>query len=164
KLRLDDPVSKYLPWFKVKPAEPDDPEITIEELITHSSGLPREAGPHWVTHEFPTKDEVRRILTDHPAIYSPEVRWKYSNLAVGIAGMIVETVSGESYADYVQKHIFQPLGMSASSVDRKVDGLATGYGRRMPDGSRKTMPFVDARGLGPATGVTSNVEDMAKFV
>jgi CubicO group peptidase (beta-lactamase class C family) len=164
KLRLDDPVSKYLPWFKVKPAEPDDPEITIEELITHSSGLPREAGPHWVTHEFPTQDEVRRYVTEHPAIYSPEVRWKYSNLAVGIAGMIVETVSGESYADYVQKHIFQPLGMSASSVDRKVDGLATGYGRRMPDGSRKTMPFVDARGLGPATGITSNVEDMAKFV
>jgi CubicO group peptidase (beta-lactamase class C family) len=164
KLRLDDPVSKYLPWFKVKPAEPDDPEITIEELITHSSGLPREAGPHWVTHEFPTQDEVRRYVTEHPAIYSPEVRWKYSNLAVGIAGMIVETVSGEGYADYVQKHIFQPLGMSASSVDRKVDGLATGYGRRMPDGSRKTMAFVDARGLGAATGVTSNVEDMAKFV
>jgi len=164
KLRLDDPVSKYLPWFKVKPAEPDDPEITIEELITHSSGLPREAGPHWVTHEFPTKDEVRRFVTEHPAIYSPEVRWKYSNLAVGLAGMVVEAVSGESYADYVQKHIFQPLGMSASSVDRKVDGLATGYGRRMPDGSRKTMPFVDARGLGAATGITSNVDDMAKFV
>jgi D-alanyl-D-alanine carboxypeptidase len=42
--------------------------------------------------------------------------------------------------------------------------LATGYGRRMPDGSRKKMPFVDARGLAPATGITSNVEDMAKFV
>ena len=40
KLRLDDPVSKYLPWFAVKPAESDDPLITIEELLTHSSGLP----------------------------------------------------------------------------------------------------------------------------
>jgi CubicO group peptidase (beta-lactamase class C family) len=164
KLRLDDPVSKYLPWFKVKPAEPDDPEITVEEFITHSSGLPREAGPHWVTHEFPTQEEVRRYVTEHQAVYSPEVRWKYSNLAVGIAGMIVEAVSGERYADYVQKHIFQPLGMKSSSVDLKVDGLATGYGRRKPDGSRKTMPFIDARGLGPATGITSNVEDMARFV
>ena len=46
KVRLDDPVSKYLPWFKVKPAEADDPPITIEELLTHSSGLSREAGSH----------------------------------------------------------------------------------------------------------------------
>jgi D-alanyl-D-alanine carboxypeptidase len=49
-------------------------------------------------------------------------------------------------------------------VDRDVDGMATGYGRRMPDGSRKKAQFVDARALAPATGITSNVEDMAKFV
>jgi CubicO group peptidase (beta-lactamase class C family) len=87
-------------------------------------------------------------------VYSPGVRWKYSNLALGIAGMIVEAVSGEKYADYVQRHIFTPLGMNGSSVDRQVDGLATGYGRLMPDGSRKKIPFIDARGLGPATGIT----------
>jgi CubicO group peptidase (beta-lactamase class C family) len=78
--------------------------------------------------------------------------------------MIVEAVSGEKWADYVQKHIFDPLGMNGSSVDRQVDGLATGYGRRMPDGSRKKAPFVDARAMAPATGITSNVVDMAKFV
>jgi CubicO group peptidase (beta-lactamase class C family) len=164
KLRLDDPVSKYLAWFKIKPAEPDDPGITIEELVTHSSGLPREAGPHWTTHDFPTEAQVQGYIAEHQAVYSPEVRWKYSNLALGIAGMIVEAVSGEKYADYVQRHIFTPLGMNGSSVDRPVDGLATGYGRLMPDGSRKKIPFIDARGLGPATGITSNVEDMAKFV
>ena len=164
KLRLDDPVAKYLPWFKIMPAESDDPLITIEELVTHSSGLPREAGPHWSTYEFPTEEQVRDYIAGHQAAFSPEVRWKYSNLALGIAGMVVEIVSGEKYADYVQKHIFAPLGMSASSVDRKDDGLAVGYGRLMPDGSRKKMPFIDARGLGPATGITSNVEDMAKFV
>src|SRR5580658_522836 len=71
KLRLDDPVSKYLPWFKIKPAEGDDPEITIEELVTHSSGLPREAGPHWTTHDFPTAAQVREYVTGHPAVYSP---------------------------------------------------------------------------------------------
>jgi D-alanyl-D-alanine carboxypeptidase len=154
KLRLDDPVSKYLAWFKIKPAEPDDPEITIEELVTHSSGLPREAGPHWTTHDFPTAGQVRGY----------KVRWKYSNLALGIAGMVVEAVSREKYADYVRQHIFMPLGMNASSVDQQVDGLAVGYGRLMPDGSRQKIPFIDARGLGPATGITSNVEDMAKFV
>jgi len=164
KLRLDDPVAKYLDWFKPQPAEPDDPPITIEELLTHSAGLPREAGPHWTEQEFPSLDQVRKYVLEHPAPYSPEVRWKYSNLGFTIAGMIVESVSGEKFANYVQTHIFDPLGMTGSSIDRPVVGLATGYGRRMPDGKRVKMPFVDARAMAPATGVTSNVEDMAKFV
>lgn len=54
--------------------------------------------------------------------------------------------------------------MSASSVDQNVAGLATPYGRRMPDGSREIFKFVDARGMAATTGVTSNVEDLAKFV
>jgi CubicO group peptidase (beta-lactamase class C family) len=54
--------------------------------------------------------------------------------------------------------------MNASSVDRNETGLAVGYGRRMPDGSRAVNPFVDARGLAAATGITSTVEDMARFV
>ena len=164
KLRLDDPVVRYLPWFKIQPAEPDDPPITIEELLTHSAGLPREAGPHWTEQAFPSEEGVKKYVLEHSAPYSPEVRWKYSNLGFTLAGMIVEAVSGEKWADYVQKHIFDPLGMANSSVDRQVEGLATGYGRRMPDGSRQRAQFVDARGLAPATGITSNVEDMAKFV
>jgi D-alanyl-D-alanine carboxypeptidase len=163
KLRLDDPVSRYLPWFKVVPVDSDDPPITIEELLTHSSGLPREAGAHWTTFEFPTSDELRELIPARHAPYAPEVRWKYSNLGYSIAGMIVESVSGQKWADYVQREIFQPLGMSASSVDKNVPGLAVGYGRRMPDGSRQINPFIDARGMAAATGLTSTVEDMAKF-
>jgi CubicO group peptidase (beta-lactamase class C family) len=164
KLRLDDPISQYLPWFKVKTADPDDPPITIEHLLTHSSGLPREAGSHWSDHKFPTADEFKKLMPDRQAPFSPEVRWKYSNLAYTLAGMVIEAVSGESWADYVQKNIYQPLGMTASSVDRDVPGLAVGYTRRMPDGSRQILPFVDARAMGAATGITSTVEDMAKFV
>lgn len=164
KLQLDDPIRKHLPWFRIQSAEADDPVITIEELLTHSSGLPREAGPHWSDYEFPNEAGVRRYVLEHAAAFPPEVRWKYSNLAFTLAGMIVEAVSGERFADYVQRHIFEPLGMASSSIDRQVDGLAVGFGRRMPDGSRATMPFVDARAMAPATGVTSTVEDMAKFV
>src|SRR5262249_5183633 len=100
KVRLDDPVSKYLPWFRVKPAESDDPPITIEELLTHSSGLPREAGAHWTTFEFPTTDQLRELMPARVAPFAPEVRWKYSNLAYSVAGMIVEAVSGQTWADY----------------------------------------------------------------
>jgi D-alanyl-D-alanine carboxypeptidase len=164
KLRLDDPVSIHLPWFTVKPAEPDAPPITIEELLTHSSGLPREAGPHWTTFDFPTGDQLRTLIPERQAPFAPEVRWKYSNLAYAIAGMIVEERSGLSWAEYLQQHIFDPLDMNASSVDRNVDGLAMGYGRRRPDGTRAVTPFVDARGMAAATGLTSTVEDMARFV
>src|SRR5262245_6413687 len=94
KLRLDDPISKYLPWFAVKPAESDDPPITIEELLTHSSGLPREAGAHWTTFEFPTPEQLRELIPAREAPFAPEVRWKYSNLGVSIAGMIAEAGSG----------------------------------------------------------------------
>ena len=94
KLRLDDPVSKHLSWFTVKPADPDDPPITIEELLTHSSGLPREAGSHWTTFDFPTKEQLRGLMADRQAPFAPEVRWKYSNLAYSIAGLVVEELSG----------------------------------------------------------------------
>jgi CubicO group peptidase (beta-lactamase class C family) len=164
KLHLDDAVSKHLQWFAVKSTQPDDPPVTIEELLTHSSGLPREAADHWTSFDFPTRDELKALMPKREAAFPPQTRWKYSNLAYTIAGLIVEQVSGETWADYVTRHIYQPLGMTNSSVDKEVPGLATGYGRRMPDGTRAIMPFIDARGMAAATGITSTVEDMARFV
>jgi CubicO group peptidase (beta-lactamase class C family) len=164
KVHLDDPVVNYLPWFRIRTAKADDPAITIEELLTHSAGLPREAGPHWSELSFPDAAGVQAFIENNRVPYSPEIRWKYSNLGFTIAGMVVEAVSGEKWAAYVQNHIFNPLGMTSSSVDRNVEGMATGYGQRMPDGTRAKMPFVDARAMAPATGITSTVEDMAKFV
>lgn len=163
KLRLDDPVSTHLPWFKVKPARDDDPEITIEELLTHNSGLPREAGAHWTTFDFPTSEELKALMPEREAPFSPDVRWKYSNLAYSVAGLVIEAASGQRWADYVQQHIYDPLGMTSSSVDRNVPGLAVGYNRRLPDDTRTPTPFIDAKGMAAATGITSTVEDMAKF-
>jgi D-alanyl-D-alanine carboxypeptidase len=164
KLGLDDPVVKYLPWFKAKPAGDDDGPITIEQLLSHSSGLQREAGDHWVSYKFPSSDELPRLYADRQAAFAPSVRWKYSNLAYAVAGQVVEKVSGERWSVYVERNIFKPLGMDASSVDRDISGLAVPYGRRMPDGTREVLPFVDSRGMAAATGLTSNVEDMAKFI
>ena len=72
KVRLDDPVIDYLPWFTFGAAASDDPPVTIEQLLTHSSGLPREAGSHWTDFDFPTPEEVRwrvsRLLGDPPRL------------------------------------------------------------------------------------------------
>ena len=114
KLRLDDPVEKYLPWSTAKPAGDDDGQITIEQLLSHSSGMQREAGDHWTSYEFPTADELRRQYSSRQAAFAPSVRWKYSNLAYTVAGMVIEQVSGTSWAEYVGTKIFQPLVMAAS--------------------------------------------------
>lgn len=164
KLRLDDPVQKYLPWFKAKPAGDDDGEITIEMLLSHLSGLQREAGDHWTTYNFPSETDLQKLYGERQAAFAPNTRFKYSNLAFAVAGLVVEKITGQRWADYVQQHILTPLGMTQTSVDRKVDGLTVPYTRRMPDGTRNELPFVDARGMAAATGMTSNVDDLAKFV
>lgn len=164
KLRLDDPVIGHLPWFKVQPAGADDGPIIVEQLLSHSSGVQREASDHWSSLDFPTSAELKTLTSDRQSAFAPSVRWKYSNLAYAVAGMLVEKASGEGFADYATANILQPLGMASSSFDRNVPDLATPYGRRLPDGTREVYPFVDARGMVAATGLTSTLGDMAHFV
>jgi CubicO group peptidase (beta-lactamase class C family) len=164
KLRLDDPVQQHLPWFRSQPAGADDGPITVEQLLSHSSGLQREASDHWSSLDFPTEAELKALMADRQSALAPQVRWKYSNLAYGVAGLLVEELSGQRFAAFAQANILGPLGMTDSSFDRPVPGLAVPYGRRLPDGSREILPFVDARGMAAATGLTSDLTDMAKFV
>ena len=117
KLNLDDPVSKHLAWFTVSSSRPDDPPITIEELLTHSSGLPREAADHWTSFAFPTREELKTLMPKRQAAFPPETRWKYSNLAYTLAGLIVEQVTGETWADYVTRHIYHCLLYTSDAAD-----------------------------------------------
>lgn len=164
KLRLDDPVVKYLPWFTPKPAGPDDGPITIEQLLSHSSGLQREAGDHWSSFNFPSEAELKTLMPARQAAFPPQTRWKYSNLAFAVAGQVVEKITGQRWADYVDAHIIKPLGMNGTSIDRPDPQLATPYAIRRANGERRVLPFVDAKGMASATGLTSNVDDLAKFM
>lgn len=166
KLQLDDPVAKHLSWFKLRQTHAG-PVITIRHLITHTSGLPREAwGTNWSDLTFPTRDEMVRRLAEQETVFPAETEWKYSNLALSLAGEVVAAVSGEPWPQYVDKHILQPLGMTATLALPKADtpGLALGYGRRVPGAARDLEPFVDIDGVRPAGNLASNVEDLAKFV
>ena len=66
------------------------------------------------------------------------------------------------------KHILEPLGMTDTSVLSLPEGrrgrLAVGYGRRLPDGTRRILPFTDSKGLTAAANMSSTVEDLARFV
>ena len=169
KIRLDDPIASHLPWFDIKDRYPDAPPITIRHLLTHSAGLPRESShPSWTEYSFPTADEVMETISTQATIYPSETKWKYSNLGLTLAGMIVEATTNQSYKAYIEDKILAPLGMTSTSVgvptDAHRDRMATGYGRRMPDGTRAVMPFIDAKAFDPATGLSSTVDDMIKFL
>ncbi len=168
KLHLDDPIAKYLPWFDIKHRFPEAPEITIRHILTHTSGLPREAAfPYWTDHKFPTLEQIKATLPDQETTYPSETKYKYSNLGMALLGQIVVAASGEEYETYIQKHILEPLGMSSTSVNLSKDHfkrLAVGYGRRLENGKRKVMDFTDSKGLTPAANMSSTVEDLARFI
>jgi len=169
KIRLDDPIKKYLPWFDIKTEFDEDPEITIWHLLTHTSGLPAEAAfPYWTDHEFPTVKQIIETLPDQEMIYPTETKWNYSNLAMSLLGYIVEAASSQKYEDYIELNILKPLTMNNTCVDilknKKIKKeLATAYGRRLPDGSHKFTSFTDSKGLTPAANISSTVEDLAKW-
>ncbi|MBV7332723.1 serine hydrolase [Chloroflexi bacterium TSY] len=166
-LQLDDHVIKHLPWFSIQNRHADAPPITIRHLLTHTSGLPREATfPYWTDADFPSPTQIQERLPQQATILPTETKWKYSNLALSLAGEIVATVSGQAYVDYVQTQILDPLGMNdtyVKPVDAVHPQLAMGYGRRLPRGERSVRPHVDCRGITPAANMASTVEDLARF-
>ena len=169
KLRLDDPVTEHLPWFDIRNRHPEARPVTVRHLLTHTAGLPRESiHPAWTDFEFPEVEALRETVSDQETTYATETKWKYSNLGFTLAGMVAEAAAGDSFADLVTDGILKPLGMDSTSVGpvpaEQRDRLATGYGRRMPDGPREVFPFVDARSFDPATGLSSTVPDMLRFL
>ena len=168
-LRLDDEVATHLPWFDIENRHPEARPVTLRHLLTHTAGLPRESiHPAWTDFEFPEAEAVRDTISDQETTYPTETKWKYSNLGFTLAGMVAEAASGTPFAELVNQAVLEPLGMDSTSVgpipaDHQ-GRLATGYGRRLADGSRQSMPFVDARAFDPATGVSSSVPDMLKFL
>lgn len=166
RLQLDDPVTKYLPWFSIRSTN-DALPITIRHLVTHTSGLPREARfPYWSDNVFPSREQLIETLPEQDAIYAPATRWKYSNLALTLAGEIVQAVADQPFADYIQQQVLDPLEMTSTSVvlpDEHRARLATGYTRRIPGAARQAGPFTDCAGISPAANMSSTVEDLARF-
>jgi CubicO group peptidase (beta-lactamase class C family) len=115
KLRVEDPVNRYLPdapktWDK----------ITLAELLGHTSGIPEiQSDPHFRTWcmSAHTHAEELALFRDRPLDFEPGGRFEYSNSNYLVLGAVIEKVSGESYGDLLSKRIFRPLGMKDSGVD-----------------------------------------------
>ena len=166
RLSLDDTVSKHLPWFTPKGADPTRP-VLVWHLLTHTAGLQREApGTDWDQLEGPDIAVVKSTTAGTPLAVPPLTRLKYSNYGFTIAGELVAAVSGIPYPRYVQERILLPLGMTNSLLldgTGSRPGLAVPYGRRLSLEARGVEPQMNKQGILSAGGLVSSVRDLAKY-
>ncbi|HYN44262.1 MAG TPA: serine hydrolase domain-containing protein [Thermoanaerobaculia bacterium] len=170
KLRLEDPVSKHLPWFSIGGIPEGSEPVTIFGLLTHSSGLPRETDiPYWTgpAYPFPPAEKVRERVPQQEMLYRPETYFQYSNLGLTLAGEVAAAAAGKPYGELIRTGILDPLGMKDTEtehLDRHRGGrLASGYTAVRRDGTREKVPPYEVRGIAPAAGFTSTVEDLGRF-
>ncbi len=170
RLRLDDAVAAHLPWFKIAPTEGESVPVTIEGLLTHASGLPRESEhPYWTgpTFVFPTRQQIIDRLAGQRMLYPSEAVFQYSNLGLTLAGEVAAAVAGEPYDVLVRRRILDPLGLSSTTSEMPAGlrdtRLATGYSGLGREGRRQPVPFFTANGVAPAAGYASTVDDLARF-
>ena len=165
KLKYTDTLAQVLPDYPNKEVAQ---KVTVHHLLTHTSGLGDIFGPEFDRR----KDELREIkdylslFASQPLRFEPGAGWSYSNGGFIVLGLIIEKLSGQSYYDYVQKHIYDAAGMKQSGSIPKTEkaaNLAVGYMKRGPGGKLttnwETLPW---RGMS-AGGGDSTVGDLLRF-
>lgn len=169
KLRLDDSISALLPSFNLKQQYAESTPITIRSILTHSSGLPREAEyPYWSDNfQFPTARQVAEKLATQQTLYPASTYMQYSNLGITLLGEVIARVTGQPYEKYIEENILKPLRLADTRTYLPKDlwgtKLATGYSAVYRDGSRKAQPYFNAGGITAAAGFSSTAEDLARF-
>ncbi|MGQ7829749.1 serine hydrolase domain-containing protein [Altererythrobacter sp. Z27] len=166
KLRWDASLAEVMPEY---PDQAAAAKITVWQLLRHTSGLGDFFVPEFFQNreKFVNPGDYLDLIARQPIVFEPGADWSYSNAGYILLGRIVENVSGESYFDYVERHIFEPAGMTSSgfgSLEDVTEKLATGY---FKDGAFATtwkanwmtLPFKGS----PAGGGYSTNEDLLKF-
>ncbi len=161
-LNVHDPVSRYLSGL---------PEawqaITIHQLLTHTSGIPNyTSSPEFakLRRTGATPQQMIALVAGKPLDFTPGTNWSYSNSGYILLGMIVEKISGQTYADFLNNNIFMRLGMRDSGYDRAGDVLkerASGY--EIIDRHIANADFIDMSIPFSAGAIYSTVEDMYRW-
>lgn len=170
KIALDDSLPALLPEYRIRQQFSGSLPITVRSMLTHSSGLPRESDyPYWSSPNFyfPTKEEIRKKITEQETLYPASTYLQYSNLGMTLLGEIVAAKSGKSYNDYVEAKILKPLQLSNTRPylpeNLWRNEMATGYSALYREGNRKMIPIFKPNGITAAAGFSSNVIDLARF-
>ena len=169
KLSWDDKVIDYLPEFRLY-----DPyvtrEFTITDLLTHRSGLPLGAGDllFWPDSDNSDLNDIFKALATIKPVSSFRSKYAYDNLMYILAGEIVARVSGMSWADFIEKRLFKPLGMQmCSAVHSRVSKRADQATPHIyVDGKYSLSPYAGENNdlMAPAGGVNCSVNGVAKWL
>jgi CubicO group peptidase (beta-lactamase class C family) len=168
RLRLDDPVGRWLPFLEEEPVSPIA-GVALRELLSHSGGLVRDGhdADFWqLMYAFPDETRLRAIARDAADVRPPNERFKYSNIAFGLLGMVVEAASGTTYHEHVTTEVVQRLGLSNTGPEldpRRAGDYAVGYSSLAYAPARVPIPHVDTRALAAATGFYSTAEDLCRY-
>ena len=142
KLSVADPVAKYLPEFTaLKTPSGKSANLTITQILTHTSGLGEATGP--AVQQAHTLADLVPIWLAAPMQYEPGEKWKYTQSGINAASRIVEVVSGMAFDVFVQKRIFEPLGMKDTTfypTDAQRARLATAYEKNKDSGALEPVP------------------------
>ena len=142
KLTVADPVAKYLPEFaNLKTPSGKPANLTITQILTHTSGLGEASGP--AAQQAKTLADLVPIWLAAPMQYEPGEKWKYTQSGINAAARIVEVVSGMTFDVFVQKRIFDPLGMKDTTfypTDEQRARLATAYAKNKDTGTLESVP------------------------
>ena len=116
KLRLDDPLGKYLTDFPQKEVAT---KVTVEQLLNHTSGTGDIFGPEFDARrmQLRTLSDFAKLHEDKGLRFEPGTRWEYSNYGFILLGVLIEQVSGQTYYDYVRDHIYLPAQMWSSGSE-----------------------------------------------
>ncbi|MGY0798789.1 serine hydrolase [Lysobacter sp. A286] len=167
KLEMDDRVIEHLPWFRMSDAYVTA-EMRIRDLLAHRSGLGLGAGDllYWPGTDYST-EEVARRLKDVPLDASFRAQYAYDNILFGVAQLVVEAASGQTYKDFLQTRIFKPLGMDETRFNsdylKPGDSVATGYSKA-DFTTLVEAPKLSWGNVSGAGGLYSSVHDLTKWV
>jgi CubicO group peptidase (beta-lactamase class C family) len=170
KLKVSDPVAKYLPGFAdLKTPSGKPANLTITQILTHTSGLGEAAGP--AAQEARTLADLETLWLAAPMQYEPGEKWKYTQSGINAAARIVEVISGMTFDAFVQQRIFDPLGMKDTTfypTDAQRARLATAYAKNADTGVLDVVP--PRQDFGPRNrppqgngGLYSTAPDYARF-
>lgn len=169
KLRLDDPMVRFIPEFSaVRCRFGTVEDVTLRRLLTHRSGLAGEPPlNHWETLSFPTIEDILAALPDTQLVIEPDSAFKYSNLAFALLGEVVARVSGQPYTRYVTDQILVPLGMGTSAfelTDALRPQMATGYDPSTFEDVPPLSKHPIIHGMASAGQLYSSVHDLARWI
>ncbi len=164
KLAWDEPVTKYIPSFRLHNSHTTQ-LMTIRDLLCHRSGLGTWAGDVLLLSSYSTEEVVRR-LQHIPPEYSFRAGYGYSNLMFITAGLIIETVSGLSWDEFIRQRIFEPLGMTDSVTNPRFFGENKNIASPHEDikGKLQTVFQREDAHIGAAGSIHASVADIAQWL